>query len=105
LPHAVPGNPPLARVVETRRRAKRRVFDANALRALRALAPGGNPRYLGFVALVGGSALDFELPGLLAAQLAEFGIVTGAANVQGRLGPRNAVATGLTLGIAPASRR
>jgi diol dehydratase reactivase alpha subunit len=95
VPHPVPGNPSLARVVEVRRRAKLRVFGVNALRGLRALAPAGNPRYIGFLALVGGSALDVELPGLLADLLAEFGIVTGAANVRGTLGPRNAVATGL----------
>jgi len=94
---AVPGNPPLDRAVAVRRRAKRAVFGANVERALGVLAPGGNPRFLGFVALIGGSALDFELPGMLAEQLAEYGIVTGTANVRGALGPRNAVATGLVL--------
>ncbi|HKG27185.1 MAG TPA: diol dehydratase reactivase subunit alpha [Thermomicrobiales bacterium] len=93
----VPGDPPLERVVAVRRQAKRAVFGANIERALTALAPGGNPRFLGFVALIGGSALDFELPGMIAAQLAEYGIVTGTANVRGTLGPRNAVATGLAL--------
>ena len=94
---AVPGNPAVERVVAVRRRAKRAVFGANVERALGMLAPGGNPRFLGFVALIGGSALDFELPGMLAEQLAEYGIVTGTANVRGVLGPRNAVATGLVL--------
>lgn len=93
----VPGNPPVERVVAVRRRAKRSVFGANVERALSLLAPGGNPRFLGFVALIGGSALDFELPGMLAEQLAEYGVVTGTANVRGALGPRNAVATGLVL--------
>lgn len=93
----VPGNPPLERIIEVRRRAKRAVFGANVERALAALAPGGNPRFLGFVALIGGSALDFELPGMLAEQLAAYGIVTGTANIRGSLGPRNAVATGLVL--------
>ncbi|GIW04480.1 MAG: diol dehydratase reactivase subunit alpha [Thermomicrobiales bacterium] len=93
----VPGNPPVERVRQVRRSAKRRVFGTNAERALRALAPGGNLRYLDFVVLAGGSAQDFELPGLLASQFAEYGIVLGAANVRGNLGPRNAVATGLVL--------
>lgn len=97
MPEAVPGNPSVERVVSVRRRAKAAVFGANIERALTALAPGGNPRFLGFVALIGGSALDFELPGMLASQLAEYGIVTGTANVRGALGPRNAVATGLVL--------
>ncbi|MEA2528546.1 MAG: hypothetical protein QOG89_190 [Thermomicrobiales bacterium] len=95
---AVPGDPAVERLVDTRRRAKTRVVGANADRALRELAPGGNLRALGFVALIGGSALDFELPTLLAAQFAEFGIVVGTANVRGVEGPRNAVATGLLLG-------
>jgi diol dehydratase reactivase alpha subunit len=94
----VPGNPPVERMVQIRQRAKRAVFGANVERALAMLSPGGNPRFLGYVVLIGGSALDFELPGLLAAQLAEYGIVTGTANVRGTLGPRNAVATGLVLG-------
>jgi diol dehydratase reactivase alpha subunit len=95
---AVPGNPPVQRVVAIRRRAKQAVFGANVQRALDSLSPGGNPRFLGFVVLIGGSALDFELPGMLAEQLSEYGIVTGTANVRGRLGPRNAVAAGLVLG-------
>jgi diol dehydratase reactivase alpha subunit len=94
----VPGNPAVERVVSARKAAKRSVFGVNVERALRQLAPGGNPRFLGFVALIGGSVLDFELPGLLAEQLSEYGIVTGTANTRGRLGPRNAVATGLVLG-------
>ncbi|MER3438772.1 MAG: hypothetical protein C4346_14925 [Chloroflexota bacterium] len=93
----IPGNPPVERVRQVRRSAKRRVFGTNAERALRHLAPGGNLRFLDFVVLVGGSAQDFELPGLLASHFAEYGIVAGAANVRGELGPRNAVATGLVL--------
>ncbi len=92
---AVPGNPPVDRVVATRQRAKRLVFGTNAERAFHLLAPGGNPRFLTFVVLIGGSALDFELPGILAESLSEYGVVTGTANVRGELGPRNAVASGL----------
>lgn len=95
---AVPADLAVERIVESRRRAKERVFVANAERALRVLATGGNPRSVGFVALIGGSALDFEIPSLLAARFAEHGIVVGTANVRGTEGPRNAVATGLVLG-------
>lgn len=35
---------------------------------------------------------------MLMNKLAEFGIVIGTANIQGKLGPVNAVATGLVLG-------
>ncbi len=88
---------PLGRVAEVRRAAKQKVFVANALRALQTVAPAGNLRLLGFVVLVGGSALDFEIPGMIADALAEYGVVTGRANVRGCEGPRNAVATGLCL--------
>jgi diol dehydratase reactivase alpha subunit len=101
----IPGNPPVERVRQVRRSAKRRVFATNAERALRHLAPGGNLRYLDFVVLAGGSAQDFELPGLIADQFAEHGIVVGAANVRGELGPRNAVATGLVLHWAQRANR
>ncbi len=88
---------PLGRVAEVRRAAKQKVFVANALRALQTVAPAGNLRLLGFVVLVGGSALDFEIPGMIADALAEYGVVTGRANVRGCEGPRTAVATGLCL--------
>ncbi len=48
--------------------------------------------------VVGGSGLDFELSQMLMNKLAEFGTVIGTANIQGKLGPVNAVATGLVLG-------
>lgn len=108
----VPGNPPVERVVAVRRSAKARVFGTNAERALKALAPGGNLRFLDVIMLTGGSAQDFELPGMLAAQVAAYGLVLGTANVRGSEGPRNAVATGLVLAAievagdaAPVSRR
>ena len=78
-----------------RREAKRRVFVVNALRALRQVAPGGNLRALEFVVLLGGSALDFEIPDMIADALAPHGIVCGTGNVLGTEGPRNAVASGL----------
>lgn len=96
----VPTKLAMEKVISVRRQAKSRVFGANAKRALETLAPGGNLRSIGFVALIGGSALDFEIPGLLADQFGEYGIVVGAANVRGTEGPRNAVATGLVLAAA-----
>ncbi|MBN9756864.1 diol dehydratase reactivase subunit alpha [Pseudonocardia sp. Ae707_Ps2] len=82
-------------VVRVRREAKRRVFVVNALRALRQVAPGGSLRMLDFVVLLGGSALDFEIPQMVADALAGQGVVCGTGNVHGTEGPRNAVASGL----------
>jgi len=88
----------IERIREVRREAKRKVFVRNCLRALQNVAPLGNIRNIDFVAIVGGSGLDFELSQMLMNKLAEYGIVVGTANIQGRLGPINAVATGLVLG-------
>ncbi|BBG04727.1 MULTISPECIES: diol dehydratase reactivase subunit alpha [Pseudonocardia] len=82
-------------VRRVRREAKRRVFVVNALRALRQVAPGGSLRVLDFVVLLGGSALDFEIPDMISDALAGHGIVCGTGNVHGTEGPRNAVASGL----------
>lgn len=87
----------LPKIMEVRRKAKEKVFVQNALRALRVVAPNGNIRLIDFVALVGGSALDFEIPKMLSDALVEYGVVVGRANVRGVEGPRNAVATGLLL--------
>jgi diol dehydratase reactivase alpha subunit len=87
----------LDKVVAFRRQAKRKVFVNNALRALKRVAPAGNIRLIHFVVLVGGSALDFEIPGMVAEALSEYAVVTGRANIRGVEGPRNAVATGLIL--------
>jgi len=94
----LPTDHTIERIREVRREAKRKVFLRNCLRALQAVAPLGNIRNIDFVAIVGGSGLDFELSQMLMNKLAEFGIVVGTANIQGRLGPINAVATGLVLG-------
>ncbi len=88
---------PLARIAQVRRKAKEKVFVHNALRALTRVAPTGNIRLIDFVALVGGSSLDFEIPSMIADALMEYGVVTGRANIRGSQGPRNAVATGLVL--------
>ncbi len=88
---------PLEKIVSVRRQAKHKVFVSNTLRALKRIAPAGNIRLINFLALVGGSALDFEIPKMISDSLFEFGVVTGRANVRGTEGPRNAVATGLIL--------
>lgn len=85
------------RIRTARREAKRKVFIRNSLRALSTVAPAGNIRLIDFVAIVGGSGLDFELSQMLVNELAGFGIVAGTANVRGKLGPINAVATGLVI--------
>lgn len=87
----------LERIRAVRREAKQKVFMRNSLRALQAVAPGGNIRLIDFVAIVGGSGNDFELSHMLVERLAAFGIVAGTANIRGTEGPLNAVATGLVL--------
>ena len=82
---------------QVRIRAKERVFVTNALRALAAVSPTSNVRDIAHVVLVGGSALDFEIPQLVTKALAECRVVAGRANIRGSQGPRNAVATGLVL--------
>lgn len=91
----IPSRHSLERIRDVRRTAKERVFVVNALRALRGIAPGGDLRQIGFVVLLGGCALDFEIPELIADAVAAFGIVCGTGNVRGTEGPRNAVASGL----------
>ncbi len=94
----------LAKIAAVRREAKKKVFVRNAVRALERVAPAGNIRLISFVVLVGGSALDFEIPGMISDALVEYGVVTGRANVRAVEGPRNAVATGLVLSHAEKSR-
>jgi len=90
-------NHSLERIRVVRREAKQKVFLRNSLRALQAVAPNGNIRLLDFVAIVGGSGLDFELSQMLVDRLSGYGIVVGTANIRGTEGPANAVATGLVL--------
>ena len=94
----------LSKIAAIRKDAKKKVFVQNALRALERVAPAGNIRLISFVALVGGSALDFEIPGMISDALLEYGVVTGRANIRGLEGPRNAVATGLVLAQAQRER-
>ncbi|NKQ51296.1 diol dehydratase reactivase subunit alpha [Amycolatopsis sp. K13G38] len=91
----VPTRHSLDKIRQVRRSAKHKVFVVNAVRALEQVAPGGNLRQIGFVVVLGGSALDFEIPDLIAEAVADAGIVCGTGNVRGTEGPRNAVATGL----------
>lgn len=93
----IPGNPSIEKVKLVRQSAKRRVFVTNAIRALKIVSPTGNIRDIPYVVIVGGSALDFEIPQLITDQLAHYNLVAGRGNVRGVEGPRNAVATGLVL--------
>ncbi|MBE3585866.1 MAG: diol dehydratase reactivase subunit alpha [Thermoanaerobacter sp.] len=93
----VPVGESVEKIRAVRRSAKEKVFVTNALRALSQVAPGQNIRLIDFVVLVGGSALDFEVPHLISDALAQYGVVTGRANIRGTEGPRNAVATGLVI--------
>lgn len=88
---------PMERILEVRRDAKRKVFVRNAIRALKAVAPGGILKNIPNVVLVGGSAEDFEIPEMLMDALSDYRIVCGRGNIRGTEGPRNAVATGLLL--------
>jgi diol dehydratase reactivase alpha subunit len=101
--HPVPARHSVEKIRQVRREAKRRVFVVNALRALEQVAPGRNVRQIDFVVVLGGSALDFEIPDMIADALAEYGIVCGTGNVRGCEGPRNAVATGLVANYAAAA--
>lgn len=87
----------LEKIVATRKAAKREVFVKNALRALKNVAPNGDIRSISNVVLVGGSALDFEIPNMILEELSYFNIVVGKGEIRGTEGPRNAVATGLVL--------
>lgn len=80
-----------------RQTAKKRVFVTNTIRALKRVSPTGNIRDIPFVVIVGGSALDFEIPQIVTDSLSHYGLVAGQGNVRACEGPRNAVATGLIL--------
>ncbi len=91
---------PVETIRQVRRQAKERVFVTNALRALKRVSPTENVRDIEYVVLVGGSALDFEVPQMVTKALADYRVVAGRANIRGTEGPRNAVATGLALSWA-----
>lgn len=87
----------LEKIKLVRNSAKKKVFVTNAIRALAKVSPTNNVRDISFVVLVGGSALDFEVPQLVTDALSQYNVVAGRANIRGCEGPRNAVATGLVL--------
>ncbi|KRL22164.1 diol dehydratase reactivase subunit alpha [Lentilactobacillus kisonensis] len=100
----LPGNLSIEKVKLVRQTAKKRVFVTNAIRALKHVSPTGNIRDIPFVVLVGGSALDFEIPQLVTDALSHYNLVAGRGNVRAVEGPRNAVATGLILSYASEKR-
>ncbi|MGM0602712.1 MAG: diol dehydratase reactivase subunit alpha [Bacillota bacterium] len=90
-------NHSLDKIRQVRREAKHDVFVRNSERALKRIIPTGNIRDIDFVVMVGGSAIDFEIPTMISNRLSEYGVVAGRGNIRGVMGPRNAVATGLVL--------
>jgi len=93
----IPIEESIQKIKIVRETAKERVFVTNAIRALTKVSPTGNIRDIPFVVIVGGSALDFEIPQLVTDALSKSNLVAGRGNVRGMEGPRNAVATGLIL--------
>lgn len=93
----IPSKHSIEKIRLIRREAKKKVFNTNVIRALKDVAPNHNLRSVDFVVLVGGSALDFEIPDMISDELSHFGIVSGSGNIRGFEGPRNAVATGLVI--------
>lgn len=93
----IPTRQSLEKIRLVRREAKKKVFVENAIRALKDISTTGDLRGTEFVVLVGGSALDFEIPDMISDALAKYGIVCGRGNIRSTEGPRNAVATGLVL--------
>jgi len=96
----IPGDLSIEQVKIVRQSAKKRVFVQNARRALQHVSPTGNIRDIPFVVIVGGSALDFEIPQFVTDELSHYNLVAGRGNVRSIEGPRNAVATGLILSYA-----
>ncbi|EAC5733066.1 diol dehydratase reactivase subunit alpha [Listeria monocytogenes] len=93
----IPGDVSIEKIKLIRRSAKERVFVTNTIRALKYVSSTGNIRDIPFVVIVGGSALDFEIPQLITDALSHYSLVAGRGNIRGKEGPRNAVATGLIL--------
>lgn len=101
----IPGNLGIEQIKNVRQSAKKRVFVENARRALKHVSPTGNIRDIPFVVIVGGSALDFEIPQFVTDELSHYNLVAGRGNVRSIEGPRNAVATGLIISYANERRR
>lgn len=94
----VTGAHTLEKIVEVRRRLKKEVFVTNALRALRYITGEKKLTSISSVVMVGGSALDFEIPELIQEALSHHNIIAGRGDIRSQ-GPRNAVATGLCMSI------
>lgn len=93
----IPTKHTIEKIKTVRRQAKKKVFVTNIIRALKDVAPYKDLRTIDFVVLVGGSALDFEIPEIISDELSHYGVVCGSGNIRGKEGPRNAVATGLVI--------
>lgn len=87
----------MEKIVDIRKSIKKKVFVQNAVRALTQIAPDNQIRNIPNIVLVGGSALDFEIPDLILNELSKYKIVSGRGNIRNCEGPRNAVATGLLM--------
>ena len=74
---------PLETIKRVRQTAKKRVFVTNSLRALASVSPTHNVRDIPFVVIVGGSALDFEIPQLVTDALSQYALVAGRGNIRG----------------------
>lgn len=99
----VTGSHTLEKVLEVRRRLKKEVFVSNALRALRYITGENKLTSISSVVMVGGSALDFEIPELIQEALSHHNIIAGRGDIRGK-GPRNAVATGLCMSVVERGR-
>ncbi|KAA8676572.1 diol dehydratase reactivase subunit alpha [Clostridium sp. MT-14] len=93
----IPTKHSIEKIRMVRRESKEKVFVTNIKRALKDIAPDHNIRSVDFVVLVGGSALDFEIPEMISDELSHYGVICGSGNIRGLMGPRNAVATGLVI--------
>jgi diol dehydratase reactivase alpha subunit len=93
----IPTKHSIEKIRMVRREAKEKVFVTNIKRALKDIAPNHDIRSVDFVVLVGGSALDFEIPEMISDELSHYGVICGSGNIRGSMGPRNAVATGLVI--------
>ena len=87
----------IERVIKVRRKAKEEIFIKNIIRGLKVVSDMGNLYSIPNVVLVGGSALDFEVPDMVSLELSNYGIIAGSGNIRNTEGPRHAVSTGLVL--------
>lgn len=87
----------IADIVSVRRKIKEEVFVRNIIRGMKKISPMNNINLIPNVVLVGGSAMDFEIPDMILKKLSSYGITAGSANIRNSQGPRHAVSTGLVL--------